>query len=478
MDKKIDYLVKPYNPTDPIVVIDPEFNSKKILKIYDNAENSGLVNGKYDALKDDAINIPIIRLNNITLVDNQIDFVKLYFDDFLPKIHLSIKDTENVIKICDAPGFENEIHIVITCDINGYYKKISLLFYITKFNVYGDYVAYDGIFKLQSINQHKIKQIGKGKLNTYNMLYEIAKENKLGFAATEKCKDIKDERYRLIQKKTFIEYIKDQIEIGGLDEESLFDAWIDMFGYIVLINVNYVFNIDINPNQLMVNSIVGLNDVFPIHNKEVEMKAVKLPRTITNNKINPAQTNMQFNNFETIINNSKIIDEGSFNTNYYMSSPCKENKINTEETQIIENSLDGKSNSDKYEYNKTNFLGIEFSDTPILFQKHLHKKYFDKLKAKQIKIELEKVNFGLQRGTLINIIFKEYNSNIIKLMNPKNSIENDGEGVVNTFLSGMYYIDSIIFEYFTEDHRIKQYLYVIKKSVDLNVISSSLGPNI
>ena len=477
MDKKNNYLVKPYNPTDPVVVIDPEFNSKVILKQYDDPENAGLTDGKYDSLKDDAINIPIIRLNNITLNDSQIDFVELYFNDFLPKIHLSIKDSENVIKICDTPGFENEIHIVITCDINGYYKKISLLFYITNFNVYGDYIAYDGIFKLQSINQHEIKQIGKGKLNTYDMLYEIAKENKLGFAATEHCKDIKDERYRLIQKKTFIQYIKDQIEIGGLDEESLFDAWIDMFGYITLINVNYVFNIDIKPNQLMVYSMVGLNE-FPIHNESTEIQAVELPRTITNNKINPAQTNMQFDNFETIINNNKIIDEGCFNTNYYMSSPCKENKINIEQTQIIENSPTGMNNSDKYVYSKTNFLGIEFGETPILFQKHLHKRYFDKLRTKQIKIELEKVNFGLQRGTLLNIIFKEYNSTVIKLMNNENSLENDDEGIVNTFLSGIYYIDSITFEYYTEKHKIKQYLYVIKKSVDLNVFSSTNGPNI
>ena len=77
-----------------------------------------------------------------------------------------------------------------------------------------------------------MKQIGEGKLNTYDTLLEIAKENKLGFAATKGCKDVKDERYRLVQTKTYVDYVKEIIGYGGLDEESIFDAWIDLFGYI------------------------------------------------------------------------------------------------------------------------------------------------------------------------------------------------------------------------------------------------------
>ena len=478
MEGEIDFLIEPYNPTDPIVVIDPEIGHKVILKQYDNEEISGPQSGNFNALKDDAINIPVIRLNNITLTDNQIDFVKIYFDSFLPEIHLSIKDTENVIKICDTPGYENEINVVITCDINGYYKKISLLFYITDFKPYGDYISYDGIFKLNTINSHMMKQIGSGKLNTYNMLLEIAKENKLGFAATDDCEKIKDERYRLIQTKTYINYINEQIAIGGLDEKSIFDAWVDIFGYIVLVNVSNVMNIDIDPNQLMIYSMVGLSDNYTVNDEDITVKAIKFPRTLTNNKTNPAQTNMQFDNFETIINNKKIYEEGSLNTNYFMSSPCEENKINTEQLQIIENSSEGISNSNKYEYNRTKFIGIEFSETPMLFQRQLHNRYFDKLRSKVLKVELVKYNLGLERGTLVNIIFKSYNNEEIKLMNPENDIEQNSDGVVNPFTSGIYYIDKIVFEYKTENHKIQQYLYLIKKSIDIKPITDAEGPNI
>ena len=478
MEQEIDFLKEPYNPTDPIVVIDPEIANKVVLKTYDDPSTKGKNEGGYNALKDDGINIPVIRLNNITLIDNQIDFVKIYFDSFLPKVHLSIKDTENVIKICDTPGYENEINIVIICDINGYYKKISLLFYITDFKIYGDYIAYDGVFKLQTMNTHMMKQIGKGKLNTYNMLLEIAKENKLGFAATEECEKIKDERYRLIQTKTYIDYINEQINIGGLNEESIFDAWIDIFGYIVMINVSYVMNVEIDPNQLMIYSMVGMNDTFNINDDSINIEAVKLPRTLIYNKTNPAQTNIQIDNFEVLINNNNIYNNGCLNTNYFMSSPCSQNIINTEQIQIIENSIEGESDINKYEFSKTKFIGIEFSDTPFLFQKQLHQRYFDKLRTKRIKVELTKLNLGLERGTLVNVIFKEYNNEVIKLFSKENNVEQSADGKINPFLSGIFYIDSIIFEYKTENHKIQQYLYLIKKSIDMSPINKLITPNI
>ena len=475
-----DFLKEPYNETDPIVVIDPDLHSKMIWKQYEDPDKNASIKEGYNAVKDDAINIPVIRLNNITLIDNQIDYVKLYFDEFLPKIHLSIKDTENLIKVCDTPGFENEIHVVITADVNGYYKKLSLLFYITDFKIYDDYIAYDGVFKLQTINTHITKQIGKGKLNTYNLLLEIAKENKLGFAATKNCEDIKDDRYRLIKTQTYIDYIKDQINMGGLDEESVFDAWIDIFGYIVLINVNYVMTYNIDPNQLMIYSMVGLSDEFNLNDESVQIQAVKLPRTLTNQKINPGQTNIQFDNFETIINNETVYKDGTLNTHYYMKLPCKENQIETEQIQVIEASDNGVALAGRYAYSKTTFLGIEFDDTPILFQKELHKRYLDKIKTKRIKIAMTKCNFGLERGTLVNVIFREYNNEVIKVIKKdrENDIEQDQDGIVNPFMTGIYYIDSIVFEYKTENHKIQQYIYLINRSLNINTLSETVGPNI
>jgi len=473
-DKTNSKLIKtPYNPLDPVVVIDPSYDSKVIMKQYQKPSGNNSA-ASYDALKDDAINIPVIRLNNIILHEDEIDQLKIYCDDFLPRIHLSIKDSSNKIKICDAPGFDNEISVVITAQINGYYKKISLLFYITNFKPYDEYISYDGIFKLQSMNTHNMKQLGEGKLNTYNMLLEIAKENKLGFAATKKCKDVKDDRYRLVQTDTYVDYIKTQIEYGGLDEESMFDAWVDIFGYIVMVNVYCIMHDDIEMQNLTIYTIV--NGENTINDSTMKPEAVLVQRTLTNNKTNVASTNLHFDKYENIINNNKIYDNGALNTNYYMTSPCEENTIETEQIQLIENSADGGTFSDEYEFGKNEFLGIEFSEIPILMQTKIHKRYFEKLRSKRLKIELTKHNLGLERGTLVNVIFKEYNSEVIKTFKPDDTLEEGIEGVINPFLSGMYYIDSIEFEYVTENHKIQQYLYLIKRSMDIKPINKLTGP--
>ena len=463
----------PYNPLDPVVVIDPSFDSKSILKGYEkpSAINSEQV---YSSLKDDGIHVPVIRLNNITLHENQIDQLKIYYDEFLPKIHLSIKDVDNIIKICDSPGFDNEIAVVITAQVNGYYKKISLLFYITNFKPANDYIAYDGVFKLQTLNTHVMKQIGEGKLNTHDTLLEIAKENKLGFAATKGCKDIKDERYRLIQTKTYVDYIKEIISYGGLDEESIFDTWIDIFGYIVMVNVHFVLNEDIEPQNLTIYTMVNGNNVM--NDDKMVSGGVQVQRTLTNNKINVASTNLQFEKYENIVNTNNIYNKGSLNTDWYMSSPCDENNIEMEQIQLIENSVDGDAFSEEYEFNKSEWLGIEFSEEPILMKKNINKRYFEKLRAKRLKVELINHNLGLERGTLVNIVFKEYNSKVIKVFKGDKEVEESPEGVINPYLSGMYYIDSMEFEYVTENHKIQQYLYLIKKSVDINPINKLTGP--
>lgn len=472
-EAEIEIIKEPYNPTDPEVKFDPEFEGKVIMKEFDDANRTSSAS-TYNSLKDDAINIPIVRLNNITLSDEQIDQVIIYYNSFFPTIHLSIKDTENVIKICDTPGFDNEINVVITCQINGYYKKLTLLFYITDFNIYDEYIAYDGVFKLQSLNTHMMKQIGQGKLNTYNMLSEIAKENKLGFACTKKCEEIKDERYRLIRSKTYIDFIKDQLSFSGKDEESIFDAWIDIFGYIVMVNVYYVLNEKVEPQQLTIYTVYGGENT--INDENIEPKAIQAQRTLTNNLTDTVNTNLHFKQFENIIDNKKIYENGSLNTSWYMTSPCEENKLEQEQLQIIENSVDGANFSKEYEFGKTEFLGIEFSDEPILFKKKINQRYFEKIRAKRLKVELERYNIGLERGTLVNIMFKEYNSNVIKVFNDNNDVEESIDGKVNLYMSGMYYIDSMEFEYVTEEHKIKQYLYLIKKSIDNKPLNKSEDP--
>jgi len=470
-----ELLKEPYNPFDPVVVFDPTFEEKIVIKRFDNIdEKTSTQSSTQSKIKDDAINIPIIRLNNITLNDGQIDFMELYFTEFVPKIHLSIKDNENYIRTLDTPGFDNEIIVIMTTEINGYYKKIKLQFYITEFKIFDEYISYHGVYNIKELNNVIFKQLGNKKLSTYEMLEMIAKETKLGFAASNDCKEIKDEKYRIIRSENYTNFINEQMKFAGVDEKSIFDCWIDIYGYIVLMNVYRAMNEKVEQNQLMINSMVGLYSSTSGNNN---IEAVKLQRTLTNNIMNDTNYNLLFKNYKQIINNNSIYNDGALNQLYYMSSPGKDNLISVNEIQAMENSDNGVEFSQEYEFKKTKFIGIEFEEEDVLLKKNINNKFFDKIKTKKIEIELENYNLGLERGTLVNVIFKEYNPQIISsLTTDKENTPNDTEGVINQFASGMYYIDGIKFLYKTEDHKIKQFLYLIKRDSVTNPINKSNEP--
>lgn len=473
-EAKKEIIKSPYNPLDPIVVFDPDFYQQIILKPFEDIVNDNTSTSNQDnILKDDAINIPVIKVNNVILKDENIDQMIIYYDEFLPKVHLSVKDNNELIKNCDSPGLDNFINIVITAEVNGYYKKIALVFYITDFKVYNEYISYDGIYKYQPLNTDMFKQIGEKKLSTYELIEEIAKDTKMGFAATEDCKDIKDEKYRLIRSQSYKDYIPEQLLLSGTEEKQMFDCWVDLFGYLVLVNVYYAMNEEVAPEQLTIHSMVGLHSEAQAL---TEVKPVLLQRTLTNNKINDTEYNLLIRRFESEVNNNKIYNNGALNEGYYMTSPGKDNTISDLEIQVIENSLDGAIYSEQYEYKKMEFIGIEFEDTDVLYQKKVYTKYFDKIRSRRLKVQLTRHNLGLQRGTLVNVILKEYDNQIIKTIYNTNDIEDTSEGVVNPYTSGMYYIDGMEFDYVTEEHKIVQYLYLIKRGSITNPLNRSIEP--
>ena len=103
-------------------------------------------------------------------------------------------------------------------------------------------------------------------------------------------------------------------------------------------------------------------------------------------------------------------------------------------------------------------------------------KYFAKLRYKRLKVELDNYNIGLERGTLVNVLIKEYDQNIIKAMNGNKDPDESASGFMNPYASGMYYIDSIEFVYKSENHKIQQYLYLVKKGMTTSPSNKIISP--
>ena len=405
--------MEPKNPTDPIVVFDPTLNfSNIVVRYFPQNEDENTVANPHptqNLLKEDAIRFPLIKLNNKVIDKTNIIKFSLYLRNFLPEISLVINDLNGSIQATDVPGLNNVITVILTAPVEGANKKISMDFYITKCTFNGDQsITYEGEYKLIELKQIKNLQLGKEPLNTYEYLQEIAKECKLGFAATNNCKDVDDKEWRQLYSQTFIQYIDNEIEHGGVDENSIFDTWIDEFGYLVLVNVPYVMNESIDVKQLVTKVIYGITNTEPNDSSPTQQVA-EVIRMITNSNALPSVTNLSITTYNSIVNTKETMDTGTLNGYYYLTSPCDKNLIQYKQLQVVEMSVDGIEGVDEYKYETVKFLGVnQDEESNVLVQAQVRKNYLNKLYSRQLEVTLDIANYSLQRGTLIQVMIFEF----------------------------------------------------------------------
>lgn len=497
-------LIEPYNPTDPIVVSDPTLVQYNTVKTFTSDEESTNVDeGAAKHLDIDGVKVPIIMLNNSSINENNILEFKLEIKEFVPKLQLKIYDTDGRIQAMDVPGMENNITVIMIAPAEGANKKISIRFYITEcsFNVDGT-VDYKAEFKLPNLYSIKNEQIGSGKLSTYEMLEQIAKDNELGFAATEDCEGIEDKRWRQLYRQTTLDYIQEQLKFAGKDKDSIFEAWIDQFGYLVLVNVAWVFSYEVNPLQLTVKTIAGINTGMKL-TADVKPTVQDMFRMISNKKYETKAENMYFDKYENKVNND--LKSGTKNTYYYMKALGSENKMDSFDTEIKEFSLDGQAEENEYTFENVEFIGFDMSDdddnTPIIVQQKNVENFFTNIYSKSVVVSMPKPNYLLQRGMLIYVVNYEYNAaagkyvaeNVenVDVATPevepgesgvKHVSDHDGttevvteaflnkySGVVNPSQSGLYYIKDITFLYNYGDEEITQQMTLVKRGRRTNL---------
>lgn len=502
-DEKI---MTPTNPTDPIVVFDPDNKSPHIVVQYDNTESSD--DSHYDKTdlgsqtKYDAIAVPLVQVNETKIADANIKTVEILISDFFPKLNLVIYDENDFLQKINYPGIDSTVSVIMTAPIEGVSKKIALSFYITKAISNPDgTITIEGEFNVVGLKQEKNCQIGTKKLSTYDFLSMVAKDLQLGFATTEKCKEIDDSRWRQIYSMTYKDFIEYQISFAGIDKSSIFDAWIDQFGYIVMVNLNYVMTEQLNPNQLSMKIVKGAG--FTDKDEMVEKQQYEeTVRVISNSKDSGVVSNSLFGRWSTEVDNKKIEDSGTVNKYFYMTGLGDTNTISTFESEDIEYSTDGINNKDAYAFNKCQFIGFEMDEdsNPILVQSKNVNNFKAMMNYKQIYLEMIMPNYYLQRGMLVNVEFEDYDveTKNITIYNSGaalatgneedpfnkassgNQIDNETAveeimnthlGVMNPSLSGMYYINSMSFRYDKDSGEITQCMHLVKRGIRSNLVN-------
>lgn len=519
----------PINWTDPIVWHDPSFEKGIIVKQVSadtgDGEAVSQVDNEQTSHKIDSVYFPLIKINQLLINNNDIVYFKLQSKNILPELYLEIVDSNDTISNTNASGMNNEIVIVITSPVDGVYKKIKLPFYINSVRsdlVNGKHIlSYHCKLKITKLIEKyptamnfpnkkqwpgckKCKQPEEQQPNSWEMLHFIANECKLGFASTKQCKEISDRTWRRLNYYKNLEdcLIQEKKYAGTDDESAIFDWWIDFYGYIVMVNMPWVMNEDIDHKHLAMYGVTGVQPTSS-NNSAPEPQVKLLNRTLSNSKDTASfafNHNMMIRTYEVITDNS-LYEMGTCSSNnvFKPKGAGGNNGITKTDIQVQEISVAGLE-VEKYTTQQTYMRGVDMSGFNKSLKTTLFDTYFKKQRSKLLRIELENFNLGLQRGTLIHVAIMETNSqNKATILNNTDNVastrpegdpdplqhdsasqtsgdvsddapskedilQNESIEIVNYGLSGLYYIDSITFEYSSnKEQRIYQTLYLIKK---------------
>lgn len=496
------------NYTDPIVRHDPTKQKTPIVKLNNsdriiNTDN-GANNFPVDPKLVEGSQVPIIRLESQNIVSVNISYCKIDYTGFKPKLILDVLTApamdNNDIGMNSIGGMNSTITVVLTPRVDGQYKPISLDFSVDNIQYTDDMTHFEAVYKMPEMDRVQTKQWKHSGCTakycqtpetkhptTWKLLHDIALNLGLGYATTDHVKEIKDYKARLTHNETIEDTIQKHVNFGGLDKDSIFDCWIDLYNYLVVVNVPWVLSEDITWKDVGVNAIIdtGSNDTSIPSAEHIGM----CPRILTNDKKYTAATNMIFTNFRWDVNNEDQKNAGT-SLNCFVGSPAGygegNNSISSTKYTNPERSFDG-MHIDDYDIQRQEYLGNECScdednNTPILLQKQIHDMYFHSLRGKVLVVTLENTNFGLQRGTLIGVAFFDSsqvgkltiaqnwsNLDLKKDVKPQNPdyetarrISDQTTAFPNYSISGWYYIDGMEFEYDGASMVLTQRLYLIK----------------
>ena len=508
------------NMTDPKVCHDPSLSVETIVKIFYNQnknpieESETSAYNEYDTTKLDGIEYPLIAINARNVEKPDIIYMDIQYREFLPQIELQIHDMQQSEQKMNTSQMSSIIRVCMVATVDKVYRKISLNFrtYDVKIDeARPTIVTYYGEMYIPGFRDIVTKHIwmenicpcqpncGQGghiNANTWEMLHKIAELSGLGFAATKQCKEIPDHIIRNIYTQRFNTYVEQQLLHSGNNEKNIFDAWVDFYGYIVMVNVPWIMEQDILPDDLTIVATIGMHSTS---NNVTETKPEQVQRTLTNYNLTGTPSNLEILSYDMVVDN-EAVDFGTLERVYSVEFKSNLCALGNLDVQTKQDSIDGDFIEDyntgrqrpipKYHFNDDAWTGLS-GGYDVHKQKIIRNAYFRKKRQSVLNVVLKKPNFGLQRGTLVNIAIYDNDTQNKKHMfesmqnvlgpasestadsNMEMPIEMNQEDVTldggvylpNFKLSGLYYIDGMSFRYDQNEGIILQTLFLLKKGL-------------
>lgn len=344
-----------------------------------------------------------------------------------PSVTLSFNDTFGFVKALGSPGPDTRMQLQILPPFDKAYKKINLMFRITRCDINGTIVTLRGTYFVEHLYDTVKRQYGK--TTTYKVFEQVADELNLGFASN--VEDTNDERYIYNPNKTPIDFLEDEVHFAG-DKDAIgsqvYDFWIDFYNCVNFVNV--------------------LKECTDTDIKKIWIQPTRYNDTDRDKVVEPVE-------FDAVVSNHSVMQTSVLHTTGYrpITIPAEQSDIYFESFGIEKREMNSVFIADNAVqsniFTKNQYGGEYFGDYDYLSQQVCGKALMQKIHSKSMDVNVNMPIFGLQRGDRLRLEWYESQTLLKKQVD---AIEGDDTGkdatgdsveTINNNVSGKYYINTI-----------------------------------
>lgn len=363
---------------------------------------------------------PLIMINSTVINFDSIQEFNLKSIGNVPSLSMTVLDKQELINNIDKLNSESEVRVQILPRFEKAYKKINLTFYVSSVRIYGSLIYLNCTYKAPKLFESRLESFGN--INTYNLFRYIALNTQMGFATN--VAETMDNRYIYCANNSYMGTLESAISRSDTSNQIL-DWWIDFWDNINLADIKERYNSVDTDEDMKIWIAENINDVGA---DTGEIGAQLAPAILLNH---PA-----FNNSELYVTNyeSKISPNTQSGTDNVYTIYDNSNK--THYDYLIQNGDIKKNTMTKYSY-----LGENYGNTQYLLAPTIRNNFMKKMKSEVITVTLKTPLLALMRGHKVNFIRYENNEILENKLKQLESIEIDGQPLIDRHISSNINLD-------------------------------------
>ena len=477
LDRSILSLIDPTIQPDAMGIEDAE--SLEALKEKEE-KSGGSVHNSMKQSKIEGSAYPMIQINTNKISKNDLYSFILELTGFLPRIIVTVIDTEKKFTSLDYPKDGDVISLYLKGDEANKLRPIRLDFDIESIDYApGEFgiFTFNGVLKIPGIFSEKCK--GYTKDSSFNHLMSVCEELGLGFASNvEGTNDIMN---RICPYDPTIKFISEITKTAYLNEDSFFTSYIDPYYYLCLVNLNKQFDetdeldsVLVTPSMKMdINSSDGSNSSEGVIGNLVitnrrDFKGSDL-YIIKHGLGNLSGRTWMDNGYKRYC---QYYDNVEKNFDSFFVDPLTTK--GSENDKIL---LKGRKDEDFYKTQiKYKYIGKQHSGENgnmhdnFMYSQILNHQNLDEIQKMYLNVTMEEVNYNIYRYQRIPVLIYDNDmivKNALKIRDESLGDDNiKGEGdagkidnvenidytdtnveIKNEFLSGYYVVSEIVYRY-------------------------------